>query len=142
MVGGRWNPRESFSVLYLGLDERTIVDEFHRLVRRQARSIADFLPRTLFRYDLALEDVLDLRTLAALDAVGLGLDHVRSDDLSACQHVGEAAHHGGREGILAPSAAGGGEVLALFIDRLRPGSSLTPVKLSEWIAAADVPSPS
>ena len=87
MVGGRWNPRESFSVLYLGLDERTIVDEFHRLVRRQARSIADFLPRTLFRYDLSLEDVLDLRTLAALDAVDLSLDRVRSDDLSACQKV-------------------------------------------------------
>ena len=59
------------------------MDEFHRLVRRQARSIADFLPRTLFRYELALEDVLDLRTLAALDAVGLSLDHVRSDDLEA-----------------------------------------------------------
>lgn len=126
--------------MYLGIDEPVVIGEFRRLVDRQARTVADFLPRTLYRYELDVRNLLDLRSEAALESVGLALADTRADDLAACQRVGEAAHHGGREGVLAPSATGIGDVLALFIDRLEAGSSVVPKPLGEWRVPADVPS--
>jgi len=49
------------------------------------------------------------------------------------QQVGEAAHHCGREGIIAPSATGFGSVLAVYIDRLMPGSELHPNQEELWL---------
>lgn len=137
--GGRWNPPGSFPVLYLGLDQGVIVGEFRRLLDRQARSIADLLPRVLYRYELRLSNLLDLRSDEALRMVGLSLSDVRSDDLVPCQRIGEAAHYGGREGLLAPSAAVDGVVLALFTDRMEGGSSIVPERVGDWDAPTDVP---
>lgn len=133
--GGRWNPPDSFSVLYLGLDRRTVVDEFERLAGRQRRDPADFLPRAFYRYDLTLQNVLDLRDAKALEAIGLSAAELTSDQLEACQRVGRAAHHAGREGILAPSAAGDGTVLALFLDGMQPGSTIAPTRMEIWESA-------
>jgi RES domain-containing protein len=130
--GGRWNPPDSFAVLYLGLDRRTVVDEFERLARRQRRDPADFLPRAFYRYDLTLQSVLDLRDADALEAIGLSSAELTSDQLEACQRVGRAAHNAGREGILAPSAAGDGTVLALFLDGMQPGSTIAPTRMEIW----------
>ena len=49
-----------------------------------------------------------------------------------CQEVGEAAHHLGREGILAPSATGTGTVLAVFVERVLPNSRLALVSTTRW----------
>lgn len=122
-------------MLYLGLDRRTVVDEFERLARRQRRDPADFLPRAFYRYDLRLQNVLDLRDADALEAVGLSGAELISDQLEACQRVGLSAHHTGREGILAPSAAGDGRVLALFLDGMRPGSTISPTRMEIWESA-------
>ena len=130
--GGRWNPPESFSVLYLGLDHQTVSDEFLRLARRSRRDPEDFLPRVLYRYDLHLADVLDLQEPDALGGVGLTASLAASDDLRPCQDLGDAARHAGREGILAPSAAGTGVVLAVFVDDLGAGSRITPEQLEAW----------
>lgn len=139
IMGGRWNPPDSFSVLYLGLDRTTVVNEFARAARRQRREVADFLPRTLFGYELGLTNLLDLRGHQPLAAVDLTPEDIRSDNLDRCQQVGHAAHHAGREGILAPSAAGPGTVLALFPDPMDPGSSVQPRRLEHWEDAEDVP---
>jgi RES domain-containing protein len=133
--GGRWNPPDSFSVLYLGLDRQTVVDEFERLARRQRRDPADFLPRAFYRYDLLLQSVLDLRDAEAMEAVGLNSAELTSDQLEACQRVGRAAHQAGREGILAPSAAGDGTVLALFLEGMQPGSTIAPTRMEIWESA-------
>jgi RES domain-containing protein len=130
--GGRWNPPDSFSVLYLGLDRQTVVDEFERLARRQRRDPSDFLPRAFYRYDLTLQNVLDLRNAEALAAIGLSVAELSSDQLEACQRVGRAARHAGREGILAPSAASEGTVLALFLDGMQPGSTIAPTRMETW----------
>ncbi len=122
-------------MLYLGLDRRTVVDEFERLARRQRRDPADFLPRAFYRYVLVLQNVLDLRDAAALEASGLSPAELTSDQLEACQRVGLAAHHAGREGILAPSAAGDGTVLALFLDGMQPGSTISPTQMEIWESA-------
>jgi len=124
IFGGRWNPPDSFAVLYCGLDVSTVVDEFHRLARRQGISADGFLPRDLCRLSVDLNSVLDLRGNAARRTIGLTDRELRSDDLSACQAIGAAAHSVGIEGILAPSAANGGTALAVFLDALRPDSAI------------------
>lgn len=136
--GGRWNPPHSFSVLYLALDEPTVAAEFRRHAARQGRSLIDFLPRTLYAYDSTLQNVLDLRDEEARRAVGVTMTQITSDELLPCQHVGEAAQHLGREGILAPSATGSGQVLAVFLDSIAAGSSIEPHALGSWNTPGEV----
>jgi len=137
--GGRWTPAESFPTLYLGLSEDVVVAEFRRLALRSGRSTADFLPRELYRIDVTLQLVLDLTEGATVQALNVEGADLISDDLVTCQAVGDAAHYLGAEAILAPSAAGPGSVLAIYTDRLQPGSVLTPHLLSKWDVAAVVP---
>jgi hypothetical protein len=69
--------------------------------------------------------VLDLRSDAHLDALRLTREALGAEDSARCQSVGEAAHYVGFEAIRAPSAArADGVILALFIDRLAPDSTL------------------
>lgn len=130
--GGRWNPPESFSTLYLAETVETVIREFYRLARRQGLHPRDFLPRDLYTFEVELEAVLDLRPDEARAHVGLTLAELRGDDARACQAIGEAAHYLGLDGIAAPSAAGEGVVLAVFLDRLRPSSRLEPTTQIRW----------
>jgi RES domain-containing protein len=131
--GGRWNPPRSFSTLYLGLSLETVEAEFDRALKRANRSRIEFLPRNVYRYDVALHAVLDLRQRAAVAALDLTRDDLTSDVPRRCQTVGEAAHYLGVEAILAPSATGVGDVLAIFWDRLDPRSSIDHTRVDEWI---------
>src|SRR6266511_1404509 len=130
--GGRWNPPNSFPTLYLALDLETLGAEFHRAAEREGLQPEALLPRRVYRYEIRLAAVLDLRDARALDAAGLTDADIESDDLRACQAVGEAGHYLGSEGILAPSAVGPGDVLAIFYSRLRAGSSVTHFELKTW----------
>jgi len=129
VFGGRWNPPDSFAVIYCGLDVATVIDEFHRLARRQGVAARGFLARELHRLSVDLLAVLDLRGADARRTIGLSDRELRSDDLSACQAIGAAAHSVGIEGILAPSAANGGTALAVFLDALRPDSAAEVIGL-------------
>jgi hypothetical protein len=75
-----------------------------------------------------LGTVLDLRSNDALEAVGLDLTRVRSDNRGPCQAVGEAAHYLSLEGLIAPSATESGEVLAVFFDQLRAESLIEVIR--------------
>ena len=132
IIGGRWNPPGSFAVLYLGTGRETAVAEFYRLAERQDIAPSSFLPRTVHHYSLTLTDLVDLRDDTALQEVGLTGADVRSDDLAACQRVGEAAFASGREGVIAASATGHGDAIALFISRLHPNSSISEQQLDLW----------
>lgn len=134
-VGGRWNPPGSFATLYLAGSVKVAAAELRRLAARNGRTVEDFLPRHLLEYEVELGAVLDLTQRETLDAVGLSEQQVRSDDATACQEVGEAAHHLGREGILAPSATGAGDVLAVFVERLSPNSRLEVISTTLWDSA-------
>ena len=138
-VGGRWNPPGSFATLYLAGSVEVAAAELHRLATRGGRAVNDFLPRHLLEYEVELDAVLDLTDPATLKAVGLSEEQVRSDDPTSCQEVGEAAHHLGREGILAPSATGAGDVLAVFVERLSPNSRLEVVSTTLWDTAPPGP---
>lgn len=104
------------------------------MARRNRRAPEDFLPRRLYHLHLELEAVVDLTGNQDLPGVLAELDF-QALDLSATQAVGEAAQYLGREAIRAPSAAGGGEVLAVFIDRLQPDSVVEATEYETWAAA-------
>lgn len=131
-MGGRWNPSHSFAVLYLGTTSDTVVAEFHRLAAQQRVAPDRFLPRTLYTYDVDLQNVLDVRVPEHRAALGLDLASIAGDDLTACQALGEAAFVCGREGIAAPSATGVGSILAVFPERLMPGSAVRDVAAEMW----------
>jgi hypothetical protein len=54
------------------------------------------------------------------------------DDLATCQALGKAAFACGREGIIAPSATGVDSVVAIFPERLVPGSTVRDVDAEMW----------
>jgi RES domain-containing protein len=132
ITGGRWNPRGSFPVLYLGVSQDVVVAEFRRLAEKQGVPLASFLPRTLYTYEIEVRRLLDLRPEGARSAVGLTDGDLVSDDLRRCQEIGEAAHDCGREGILVPGATGAGDVLAIFIARLQPATVVADVAAELW----------
>jgi RES domain-containing protein len=133
-AGGRWNPSDSFPVIYTGLTEAAVIEEFFRLCERSSLPPESFLPRTLCAIDVELQAVLDLRTPDSLSRVGLTLDQLRSYSMRECQAVGEAAHRLNFEGILAPSATGIGDVLAVFELNLRPTSRVAEKLRRPWPA--------
>jgi RES domain-containing protein len=135
--GGRWNPPQSFATLYLGGDRETVIAEFNRAVTRSRRAPADFLPRRFYRYEIQLSALLDLRVGENRNAVNLSDEALSADDLRPCQAVGEAAHHVGREGIIAPSATGPGTVVAVFFDRLEADSFVHDLDFEVWEALPD-----
>lgn len=134
--GGRWNPPGSFATLYLALERETVVGEFHRMVSRAGLKPEDFLPRRFYRYEIELRALLDVRPLDARSALGLRDADLKSDDPSASQAIGDAAHYLGREGIIAPSAAGAGTVVAVFFDRLQADSYVRGLDFELWHAAS------
>lgn len=132
ITGGRWNPPRSFSVLYLGSTRETVIAEFHRLAARQRLDPAEFLPRILYRYDVNLTNMLDLTeeaSLAMLDTTGIGIS---GNDLTVPRGIGEAVFASGREGVVAPSAAGHGVVLAVYPERLGAGSYVKDEESEMW----------
>jgi RES domain-containing protein len=134
LYGGRWNPPQSFSTLYLAFEQDTVVAEFYRLAERQGRAPEDFLPRQMHRYEITLAAALDLRPAAAQDSLGLTPDALRALDARRCQEIGAAAHYLGFEGIIAPSATGVGTVIAVFFESLRAESNILSVEDEEWVA--------
>ena len=120
--GGRWNPPDLCSTLYLAQPQATCLDEFARMARAASQEPAEMLskPRELHTIDVSDLAVLDLRTEAALEYVGLQFDDIVDEDWTACQTVGHAAYFLDMGGIVTPSATGSGLVIAAFEGRARP----------------------
>lgn len=132
--GGRWNPPNSFATIYLALQRETAIAEFNRMAARSGRRPEDFTPRRLYRLELRLHGLVDLRSTGARKAVELSDADILGDDPAPCQAVGEAAESLGREGIIAPSATGLGIVVAVFFDRLGSDSEVAVRGHETWHA--------
>lgn len=122
VIGGRWNPPESFSVLYTATPIEAVLAEFRRMAQRQGRAESDYVDRRLVTYHVVLHGMLDLTQADNLAALGLTRAIITADDVLPCQAIGEAAHYVGYEGILAPSAIATGTVAAIFPAKLGPDS--------------------
>lgn len=118
IYGGRWNPPNLVSTIYLSQPRTACVAEFHRMAQGQARGPSSFLPRTVHRINVTDLLVVDL-TGDGLGDVGLDINDIGADDRSPCQLVGEAAHFLGAAGVVAPSATGLGLTIAVFETRVR-----------------------
>ncbi len=124
VLGGRWNPPSSYPTLYTALDPGTVALEVQRTAHKLGVTVAELLPRHLVTIRVSLGAILDLTDAATIATSGWTKAVVTDDDTRICQAIGDAAHYIGFEGILAPSAAGPGDALAIFINRLKPTSSL------------------
>lgn len=117
--GGRWG--ENFPVIYLGRPPASVtVEAYRHLVEAPGIPAELVQPRRFYTVTVEVDAVLDLTNTDHLDAVGLTAADLRSevDNYTACQRVAAAAHQLELHAILAPSATGLGETLALFRQRV------------------------
>jgi RES domain-containing protein len=136
--GGRWNPPDSFPVLYTAPDPATCLAELARAAALQGLRPVDLLPRVLVSYEVQLTRVLDLTDAEVLAALDLRPEQLVSDDLRRTQAIGAAAMFVGFEALRAESAARRGALaLPIFITGLLADSSVAPVG-SEPLADEDL----
>lgn len=131
-VGGRFNPSSEFGAIYLSLEAETALAELERRAKRSGVEVDQLFPRVLLILEFGLQNVLDLTDPEIRDWWGLTPGDLVSDDHRPCQEVGRAARRAGYEAVLFPSAASQeGRNLAVFVDRLQPGSNLKIVETRE-----------
>jgi RES domain-containing protein len=135
--GGRFNPPDSFPVLYLCATRSCAVAELHLRGTRLVFGVEGLLPRELYRYDVAFDRVLDLTSDETLSHLGVTTDQVIGVDLTIPRRIGESAHATGSQAILAPSATGVDEVLAVFPELLGSGR-LVPELVERWESVDDL----
>jgi len=137
LIGGRWN-QPGVSTIYLAHPLGTCLAELDRLAEAQGMTADDLLRatsgRTLSTIRVDQLDVLDLRDPQVCARVGLELEDISDDDRTACQAVSQAADFLQFGGVLAPSAAGHGLVLAVFESRVTPGQ--LSIELTEPLTEA------
>ena len=129
--GGRFNPPNSFPVLYLALTPDTAAAELHRAAEGMGLPVSAVLPRELFRYDVDLTRVLDLRDQAVRDVLGVTLPELLAADRTRSHQIGEAASRLGIQALVCPSATGVGDILAVFVDNLGSGTC-EPHLVATW----------
>lgn len=123
---GRWGTENGCNVLYLGKPTKSVVVEAYRHLIDPVddpKILAQIKPRVLLTCRVAVSEILDLRSARTRVQVGLTVSDLMSgtfdeESYARCQKVAEVAHQLGRQGLIAPSATGLGETLALFTDRL------------------------
>ena len=133
MQGGRFNPPASFAVLYLCSTRACAVAEFLSTANRHPIGPAAFLPRVLYRYEIALSSTLDLTDPAILAHLGMTAQQLVDDDWSVTQDIGRLAHEFGYQAVANPSATDTDTVLAIFTENMRNGTVI-PTLVEEWNA--------
>lgn len=140
---GRWGSKPGFPVLYFGNPlESVIVEAYRHLVDpvEDPDLLAQIHPRILVTAEVAITEVLDLRTAGARATAGLTLGDLQSgvDDYARCQEVGQVAHQLRRHGVLAPAATKIGETLALFTD-ITDAAGQTPIRNADDVLWETLP---
>jgi RES domain-containing protein len=135
--GGRFNPPESFAVLYLCTTRACTVAEYRRFASRHPIGPEGFLPRVLYEYAVEFASVLDLTDAPTVAKLEVETEHLIDDDRALTQELGELAHQFGYQALLSPSATGVDLVLAVFTDNLR-GGRLEPRVAERWDALTDL----
>jgi RES domain-containing protein len=121
-ASNRWQRGPVIAALYLADSPETAWAEWYRHLAEIAMPPLEALPRDLWRWDVDLEQVADLRPPGALSALGLPAPRPTRRDWPPFQRVGEALHASGWPALVAPSAARpSGRVLCVFRPVARPG---------------------
>ncbi len=117
--------------MYTALDVATVDLELDRAAQRAGMTSAMMGPRRLATIRVRLSRVLDLTSEDVQAALGVSEADLTGEDPAIPQAIGETAHHLGYEAILAPSAAGKGHVLAIFLDNRAADSLLEVAEIQE-----------
>jgi len=99
--------------------------------------VEGLLPRVLYRYEMSLDQVLDLTSSATLEHLGITAQQVTGPDLAIPRQIGESAHATGVQAVKAASATGVDEVIAVFPELLGSGR-LIPELLERWDSTNDL----
>jgi RES domain-containing protein len=121
------NPPGEFGAIYLALEPETAERELRRRASSVGVPVEDLLPRILLAVEVRLSRVLDLTEPDIRKEWGLNEQDLASPAYEACQEVARVARKSGYEAIRFPSATGSGTNLAVFLDRLHPGSRVHPI---------------
>lgn len=97
------------------------------------------MPRELWRFELELEEVLDLTDHSTLAALDLDASELVKPSHSLTQAIGESAHELRLQGIRSQSATGTDDIIAVFTENLATGS-MNPELLETWRSDADLDS--
>ena len=134
--GGRYSPPAQLLAIYLGRPLESVAAEAYRhLVDPEDLDPAMVAAQRLFEVDVALARVLDLRGDDARESCGITAADL-SGGYERGQALGREAFADGYQGVLAPSAAGLGETLCVFADRVAP-TDLRVVDQRPWELPAD-----
>ncbi len=124
-LGGRYNTPYQFGAIYCGQKEETCWAEIEKKFEGPVK-------RTQFKVvpiRVHLHKVLDLTDPQVLSRLKITLqDLTDPNDHTLTRQIAESAREAGFEGIIAPSSAGPGTILAVFSDRFDFQSKLTIVK--------------
>jgi RES domain-containing protein len=135
--GGRFNPPESFAVLYLCLSRSCAVAEFKRMASRQIIGPEGLLRRRLYTYRLELARIIDLCDESVLQALDMSASDLVDEDRRLAREIGVIAYDLGLQAVLCPSATGVGDILAVFSDHL--GASVVRFELAEeWTSLEQI----
>jgi len=102
---GRWQRGEEIAAIYLADEEATAWAEWYRVLAEIALPPTHGMPRDLWRWTIAVNDVADLSTPAKLAKLDLPVPQPGRQTWAAFQGVGEELHSQGCRGVLYPSAA-------------------------------------
>ena len=113
---GRWQHGSEVAAFYLADSRETAWAEWYRQIDELALRPTDELPRDLWRFEVEVDGIADLRRESQLARVGLAAPMPRRRGWPAFQKVGEQLHFEGWKGLRAMSAATprSGEILCLF----------------------------
>jgi hypothetical protein len=123
---GRWQRGAAVAGFYLADSRETVWAEWYRQIDELGLRPADQLPRDLWRFEVGVDEIADLRCESQLARVGLASPLPRRRGWPAFQAIGEQLHVEGWKGLRASSAARprNGEILCLF----RGGEKVAGVK--------------
>ncbi|MBA3360622.1 MAG: RES family NAD+ phosphorylase [Acidimicrobiia bacterium] len=138
IIGSRFNPANSFPVLYLCTSRACAVAEFKRLGEQHVIGGSGLLPRELYKYQVQLSRVLDLTSPTTLAMIGIEPSRLVGPDWSECQQLGQDAYTAGFHAIRSRSATGVDEILAVFSDRIGAEAKVEPRLVEVWSAEADL----
>jgi RES domain-containing protein len=114
ILGGRFNPPDSFAVIYLCTTRACAAAELRHRGERLTIGVEGLLPRVLYRYEVDLDQVLDLTHRPTLKHLGISVDQITGSDQTVARSIGQAAEAGGFQAIRGPSATGVDDVLAIL----------------------------
>ena len=112
---GRWQDGETLAAIYLADEEATAWAEWYRVLAEIALPPMHAMPRDLWRWTIAVNQIADLSTPAKLARLDLPPLKPSRRTWQQFQAAGAELHRTGYRGVLYPSAARPGHLaLCLF----------------------------